>query len=304
MYKKWLISLFAALCLLAGCGQRAVAASLVEVPDTPVPLASMPEASGQKVEKSNKAEIDYSNTKDGYIMVRFTANTSKRLKVQVEGPRTTYTYDLPAGSWTTFPLSDGNGNYKATVLENASGNKYAVLLSASFKVALSSEFAPFLRPNQYVNYASGAKNTLNKAAELTAGVADPLLKVEKIYNYVVGALSYDTEKAASVKSGYLPSLDKVLASGKGICFDYAALAAGMLRSQGVPCKLAVGYAGSEYHAWIHVWSEKSGWVNGVIQFNGSTWKRMDPTFASSSNNSQAMLDYIANGSNYSVKYLY
>ena len=189
------------------------------------------------------------------------------------------------------------------MFENTSGTKYATVLTASFPVALEDEFAPFLRPNQYVNY-QGAENTIAQAAELTQGLSDPLEKVGKVYDYVVETLHYDKEKAASVKSGYLPVLDEVLAEKQGICFDYAALMAGMLRSQGVPCKLVVGYAGSAYHAWISVWTEETGWVDGVIFFDGTTWQRMDPTFASSGNSSESIMEYIGDGSNYTAKYLY
>ena len=263
----------------------------------------MPEASGTATKKNEKAEIDYSNTADGYVMARYTTSTSKRLKVQVVGPATTYTYDLTAGSWTTFPLSDGSGSYKVTVLENTTDSKYAAVVSVSFQVTLSDEFAPFLRPNQYVDYGV-AEKTIKKAAELTKNISDPLEKVEKVCNFVVENLTYDKSKAATVKSGYLPVLDEVLAAKKGICFDYAALMAGMLRSQRVPCKLVVGYAGSTYHAWISVWTEETGWVDGVIFFDGATWQRMDPTFASSGNSSESIMKYIGNGSNYTAKYLY
>ncbi len=236
-------------------------------------------------------------------MVNFTGSTSKRLKAQVSGPSTKYTYDLTAGAWTTFPLSDGNGNYTVTVFENTSGSKYAKVLNASFKASLSDEFAPFIRPNQYVDY-SAAPNTVKQAQSLAGGESDPLKKVEKIYDFVVKSLTYDQKKAETVKSGYLPVLDTVLSSKKGICFDYAALMTGMLRSQGVPCKLVVGYAGQAYHAWISVWTAETGWVDGAIYFNGSTWQRMDPTFASSSNGSESVMKYIGDGSNYTTKYVY
>ena len=278
------------------------AEALVDSPAAVSPLL-LPEASGTAVEANQRAEIDYSNLKDGYVMAQFTGQTSTRLKVQVAGPTTTYTYDLPVQGWATFPLSDGNGDYSVTVFENTSGTKYATVLTASFPVALEDEFAPFLRPNQYVNY-QGAENTIAQAAELTQGLSDPLEKVGKVYDYVVETLHYDKEKAASVKSGYLPVLDEVLAEKQGICFDYAALMAGMLRSQGVPCKLVVGYAGSAYHAWISVWTEETGWVDGVIFFDGTTWQRMDPTFASSGNSSESIMEYIGDGSNYTAKYLY
>ena len=154
-----------------------------------------------------------------------------------------------------------------------------------------------------MDYASAA-NTVKKAGELTASVTEPLDKVEKIYDYVVNTLTYDAKKAASVQSGYLPVLDDVLAAKTGICFDYASLMVGMLRSQGVPCKLVVGYAGTAYHAWINVWTEETGWIDGVIFFNGSEWQRMDPTFASSGKGSEAIMKYIGDGSHYTTKYLY
>ena len=282
----------------------------VALSDSPValPVGLMPVASGTLVKQNSRAVIDYSNTKDGYVMVKFTGTTQTRIKVQVIGPSAAasglkYTYDLPVGAWNTFPLSDGNGQYTVTVLENTSGTKYAQVLSETFQVAMTDEFAPFLRPNQYVNYADAPK-TIAKAAELAGDETDPLKLVEIIYGYVVKNLTYDKKLAASVKSGYLPVLDDVLEKKTGICFDYASLMTGMLRSLGVPCKLVVGHAGNSYHAWINVWSEETGWVTGAIYFDGSAWQRMDPTFASSGHESKAIMKYIGNGKNYNPEHLY
>lgn len=264
----------------------------------------MPVASGTQVTENERATIDYSNITDGYVMVNFTGSTSKRLKVQVTRD-TTYTYDIQPGEWTTFPLSDGNGKYKVTVFENIVDNRYSTVLSTSFNVVLTDEFAPFLRPNQYVNYED-ATNTIRKAEELIRGKKGVLQKVEGVYDFVVNHLSYDDAKAAQLAttSGYLPDLDQVLAGDKGICFDYAALMTGMLRSQGVPCKLVVGWAGAVYHAWVSVYSEETGWIDAAVYFNGTSWQRMDPTFISTGKNSTAMQKYVGNGSNYTAKYLY
>ena len=68
--------------------------------------------------------------------------------------------------------------------------------------------------------------------------------------------------------------------------------------------MVVGYAGKTYHAWINVWTEETGWVDGVIFFDGTTWQRMDPTFASSNQGSEAILSYIGDGTNYTAKYVY
>lgn len=278
------------------------AVALAEGPAA-LPELLLPEASGTLTKSTDRAVIDYSNTADGYVMVCFTGRTDKRLKVRVAGPTTLYTYDLPGGEWTTFPLTDGNGDYKVTVYENTTGSKYSTVLSVRFEAALADEFAPFLRPNQYVNY-SAAPETVSRAAELTADIVDPLEEVEAVYHFVTGHLTYDREKAAGVRSGYLPVLDEVLAAGRGICFDYAALMAGMLRSLGIPCKLVVGYAGDAYHAWISVWTEEAGWLDGVIYFDGAVWQRLDPTFASSGGGSAAALAYIGSGIDYVSKYFY
>ena len=171
------------------------------------------------------------------------------------------------------------------------------MLTTTINVTLDDEFAPFLRPNQYVNYEN-ATQTMDKAAMLVAGITDPLDKVEVIFNFVVNNLTYDYEKAATVQSGYLPALDQVLEAKKGICFDYAALMAAMLRSQGIPCKLVVGFAGDVYHAWISVWSPDQGWVEGAIYFDGANWQLMDPTFASTTGNPAIT------GVTYTYKYIY
>lgn len=260
-------------------------------------------ASGEKVAQGGGARIDYSNIKDGYVMARYDSATSLRLKVQVKGPTTTYTYNLTPEKWTAFPLSDQNGEYRVTVCQNVGGTKYAVVLSAGFNAQMTDEFAPFLRSNQYVDILA-APNTAAKAQQLVAGKTDPLKKVEAVYDFVVSTLTYDRELASSVQSGYLPVLDQVLEKKKGICFDYAALMTGMLRSQGVPTKLVVGYAGQAYHAWISVYTEDTGWIDGVIYFDGASWHRMDPTYASSGGGSQDILDFIGDGTNYTAKYFY
>ena len=266
-----------------------------------VPNVSKPVASGVKVKSNEEAIIDYSNTGDGYVMVQYTLATDLKLKVQVKGPVTTYTYNLTPQQWAAFPLSDEDGDYQIVVYKNVEGTKYASVLSLSISVSLQDEFAPFIRSNQYVNF-DAAPATVSTAASLAGGVSDPLQKVAAIYNFVVYNMHYDTELAATVTSGYLPDLDSVLAKMSGICFDYAALMTGMLRSQGVPTKLVIGYAGDVYHAWINVYSASTGWVEGVIYFDGVNWQRMDPTFASSGGS--GVMDYIGDGTNYSAKYFY
>ncbi len=276
---------------------------IIEATEAAIPDILEPEDSGELVMQNERAIIDYSNTSDGYAMVRFIGETQRRLKVQIKGTRTTYTYNLPWGEWAVFPLSDGNGNYQIKVFENVSGSSYSLVAAAEQDVVLADEFAPFLRPNQFVDYSVSSK-AVELAWELTRDIDNPLGKVEAVYNYVVKEISYDTHKASTVRSGYIPVLDSVLEEKKGICFDYAALMTGMLRSQGIPCKMVFGYTGGAYHAWISVWTENTGWVDGVIFFDGIAWQRLDPTFASSAGQSEKIMQYIGNGTNYQEKYFY
>jgi hypothetical protein len=264
-----------------------------------------PKASGTVVKGNSDVSIDASNTGDGYVMVKFLRSTTKRLKLLVTVPDgTTYTYNLPAsGSYQTFPLSGGDGTYKLGVYENISGTSYSTVYTVSLSVKLTDQFSPFLLPNQYVNYTSSSQ-VVKKAAELTAGCKTDIDSIKAVYQYVVKNFTYDKELAATVKSGYLPNIDSVLAKKKGICFDYAAVMAAMLRSQGIPTKLVVGYTGKTYHAWINTYTKESGWVEGSIYFDGTTWKLMDPTFASTGKSSSTIMKYINNSDNYTAKYLY
>ena len=260
-------------------------------------------APGTAGEYCENAAIDYSNASDGYVMACFTAPVTNKIKVQLVGPQNdTYTYTLTPQVWAAFPLSEGSGEYTLSIFYEVAGGRYAMILSAVFDAQLKDEFAPFLRPNQYVNYAY-APNTVLTAEAIVTGIDDTLEKVKAVYDFVIGHLTYDNELAATVESGYVPDLDADLASGKGICFDYASMMAGMLRSVGVPSKLVLGYAGTVYHAWLSVFVEGTGWVDNVVYFDGVDWQRMDPTFADAEDK-KAAARYIGDGTNYISKFFY
>lgn len=262
-------------------------------------------AAGITVYSNEKAAIDASNAKDGYIMVAYTGGQSGRVKVRLTGPSgTDYNYDLNnKGTYEAFGLSDGAGKYTVKVFEQTSGNRYATAYSTTVDIVLVNEFAPYLRPNKYVSFTADSQ-AVKKAAELVKGKKSDLEKITAIYDYTVGHITYDTEKANSVASGYIPNVDNVMSTKKGICFDYAALMAAMLRSQGIPTKLVVGYTGDVYHAWITTYIPETGWVEGIIFFDGTTWKLMDPTFAASAKSNSKIMEYIGDGSNYQEKYNY
>ena len=266
-------------------------------------------ADGKLTSSTSKATIDYSNTSDGYVMAKYTGSVSK-VKVLIYYPDgTQYSYDLNAkGNYEAFPLTGGNGSYTVGVYENVSGTSYAEAASCVIKVSLSSSIAPYLRPSQYVYFSKG-DSVVTFASQLCAGTTTTLQKIERIYGWVVENVTYDNALANDVKNkkvtSYLASPTKIINQKKGICYDYAVGIAAMLRSQGIPTQVVFGNVKDVgYHAWINVYTSETGWVYGAIYFDGKNWRRMDPTFASSSKSSNAIMKFIDTSSNYSAQKLY
>lgn len=308
----------------ASCGTRAPVAQsraascetgtpvLVNFEEDPVPLAEVPqlskvlvpEASGAVTYTTGNVTLDASNAAKGYIMVKYSGSNSK-IKIRVvKKDGTTYTYNINArNGYEVFPLTEGSGSYTVSVYENVSGTQYAQAFGQVIDVQLENDFLPFLYPNQYVNFSEGSA-AVKKAAELSANAADDKAVVAAIYSYVINNITYDQQLAATVQSGYIPNVDSVLANKKGICYDYSALMTAMLRSRNIPTKMVWGYAGEAYHAWINVYLDEVGWVDNAIYFDGKDWKLMDPTFASSGKNSEAIKKYIGDGAHYQQKYTY
>lgn len=263
------------------------------------PVAYIGSADGTETYGNESVTIDTSHKDEGYIMVSYTGSCEK-VKFQLTDPNdVTYTYNLHDG-YETFPLTAGNGSYKMGVFENIEGTTYSTLFTQSIEVTITDELKPFLYANQYVDFGADSA-TADVGAELAYTANTDLEVVENVYNYIISNFSYDYDKAKTVPKGYLPVVDDILESRTGICFDYAAVMATMLRTQNIPTRLEVGYMLEEYHAWISIYIEEHGWINGIIEFDGTEWKLMDPTFASSS---RKPLDFIMETDKYLTKYVY
>lgn len=241
----------------------------------------VPAAPGRQAVVSGDATLDYSNVSSGYVMLKYSGSNPK-VRFRITTPTgAAYTYSVSGyGNYMTYPLSGGDGNYAFAVYESVSAqdNLYSVTLSKNVQVVLTDSFSPFLYPNYYVNF-SDSSACVSKASEIAKDCAKDLDVVSAVYHYETEHITYDDNKAKTVKTGYAPCPDNTLASGKGICFDYASLMAAMLRSQGIPTKLEVGYVGDLYHAWISCHISDVGWVDGIIWFDGTSWAMMDPTMA-------------------------
>lgn len=251
-------------------------------------------------EEGSGARIDTSALSEGYVAA--SASSSERLKFQVVKGDVTYNYNLSSdGAPSVFPLQSGDGDYLFRVMENVGGTSYAEMFSTTAGVSLSDEFQPFLRPSDYVSYDEGSA-CVAKARELAAQAEDQVGVVSQVFDFVCATVRYDWEKAETVAKGYLPDPDETLRTGQGICFDYASLAAAMLRSQGIPTKVIFGYVSPNdvYHAWNMFYTQETGWVTVDYRVDQNSWNRLDLTFSANG----ADGTFIGDGGNYADVYLY
>jgi transglutaminase-like putative cysteine protease len=219
-------------------------------------IASIPAVASAST-GANKAVLDTSGLDKGTIGIRLANKTTVDMKAKISKGSSSYTYTLKAstdGQTVWLPLQMGNGQYEIAVLEHVTGNKYRVNLAEKVNVTVTKTSDVFLNSTQGIAWQDADK-ALAKAKELTAGAATDEQKAKAIYEYIIRNVSYDKELARKVTSDYVPDIDGTLASGKAICYGYATLYAAMLRSAGIPAKLAMGTTNlvDEYHAWNEVY---------------------------------------------------
>lgn len=287
-----------------GCGSSVKASADPGTRRTTVTDILLPQEGTASVAANDAGtcKVDTSNTSQGYFFVTYTG-TADKVQIQVTNPDgTVYPYPLTLNQPEDFPLTGGSGSYQLNVFEHVSGDNYAVCMSTSFEASLADEFRPYLTASQYIYYTAESES-VQKGISISNESSDDLDYIQRVYDYVTGNVTYDDAFAANPPTNYIPDPDRTLDTQKGICFDYASLMCAMLRSQGIPTKLQVGYAGTVYHAWISVWLQETGWVDGLIRFDGTKWTLMDPTLASYTSK-QDVADYTSNLDNYYVEYNY
>ncbi len=300
IYQALLTLLLVLFCV--GCGTGTKTAS--NDPYLDVAQVLKPVAEGTEVLTEGAFTMDISDTSKGYTVASYNGEMEK-VNIQLTGPDgIVYKYFVTEEDGeTVLPLTGGDGMYALEVYENIADDQYSALLNDSFEVSLESEFLPFLYPNQYVNFNENS-NAVKLADELAADAADDLDVVTKEFNYVTEHITYDYDKAENVEYGYLPDVDETLATGTGICFDYAALMCAMLRCRGIPAKLDIGYTNDGmYHAWISTYLKDKGWVDNIIEFNGDSWQLMDPTMTAASTTEAEKKQVSKDSQEYMVQYV-
>lgn len=252
--------------------------------------------------------LDMTNVARGYVGVQATSPVSGRFMVNCLTTGEKYVYSMDtAGAPQFYPLAYGNGTYEFTVFVNASpdpanpSDQYFYPVVQTREVALESEFVPFLVNSVVVNYAPDSQ-AVQLSYEIAEHASSNLEVIQQVYAWIADNISYDTEKVSAVQgTNYVPNLDQILADKKGICYDYASLAAAMLRANAIPCKMIfgnvdTGQGDQVYHAWNLVWLDEAGWVAVELPNAEAGWDRIDLTFAASG--SADIAQFIGNAENY------
>lgn len=207
--------------------------------------------------------FDNSKTEQGSVGARYVPASQRRIKTRIQNSIDKYDYDLfGRENFEYFPLQLGEGSYKVTIFENVISNRYRQVRAQNIKVTIKNLLDVFKASVQTVNWNSDME-VIKKAGELTQNLKTDKEKVVAIYNYVIDTYGYDYDKIKSIDTTYVPNIETIYQAKKGICYDYSAVFAAMLRSQSIPTKLIKGYSDlvNGYHAWNEVYlADEDRWI--------------------------------------------
>ncbi len=153
-------------------------------------------------------------------------------------------------------------------------------------------FYPHLIQDRYLEIPADLKPKFQTLAEkVTAGQKNPYDKAVAITNYLRQNLQYSLNIPAAPE-GRDPVEWVLFSYKKGFCNYYASAEVLMLRSIGIPARMAVGFAQGEYesgsytvrrrdaHAWPEVFFPDIGWVEFEPTVSQQPLVRSDPSLPS------------------------
>lgn len=109
-----------------------------------------------------------------------------------------------------------------------------------------------------------------KASQAVAGTDKVIDKVRNLYKLTVDTLTYNNEK---IQYNIRQGSDKALSNPENaVCLEYSDLLIALLRSQGIPARMPVGYAyagnlkqskavSDSLHSWVEAYVPGIGWMN-------------------------------------------
>ena len=192
--------------------------------------------------------IDLSHLSEGYFLAK-QENGADDFRLRVVKGDSVYTYDLKGeGEFEAFPLQLGDGTYDFQVYKNVVGTRYSKEAEARLDVELDSEYAPFLCSSEYVYYTDDSP-AVKASLQLCEGAQSDEQKLRILRTFIRENFTYDHERARTIRESYRGDADMCFETRTGLCQDFAVMLASMLRVQGIPTKMVIGYTGDTCHAW-------------------------------------------------------
>lgn len=126
--------------------------------------------------------------------------------------------------------------------------------------------AAYTKPTHYWQTDGAVAQAAHSIVRDDAKVSD---NVRAVYRYVIDRLTYNNQKIAfNVRQGAAKAFAN---PNNAVCLEYADLMVAMLRSQGIPARMVVGYAyagsikaspavADSLHAWVEAYVPKVGWI--------------------------------------------
>ena len=227
----------------------------------------------------------------GLVQIQYTGDLSKPVKVLVDANGDKDVYSVRDNEPGYVPLQLGKGKYTISVLQQIEGTKYKPLKSESIEVGNVDADKMFTSPSLLVNF-NGKMKAIQGYLSMVDGKNTPD-KIMAVYKDIVTKYNYDFDKVKNLPTDYVPVIDDMYTSRKGICFDYAVLFASVLRYNGIPTKLIMGYAPEidEYHAWNEV-------------FMDGKWITVDTTYDSQYDKAKMKYTFEKDGSKRKVVKVY
>ncbi len=115
------------------------------------------------------------------------------------------------------------------------------------------------------------------AKQITEGTTSPLAQAQAVYDWEGQHIGYNGALLANGGYGW-STTEETLASGVGICVDYANVADALMRALGVPTQMVVGYASNGSPVQVnnpndgHAWNRS--WIGGQWIYWDPTWSRL------------------------------
>ncbi|WP_393966428.1 transglutaminase family protein [Exiguobacterium sp. S22-S28] len=200
---------------------------------------------------SSQIEVE---TTTGKVEVFVPKKETGHLKLEIKSKLQVRHYDLMKGS-NHFNLLFGDGNYTLSTFQSADGKRYKRITSEVFSVQLKKETFPYLHDIQNIIINDQVSRLATSLSRPSYSISQQTLATSR---HVRQLLKYDAKKLVTLPARYLPNNSDTLRTKRGICYDFASLTAGLLRSQGIPTRLAMGTAKGikGYHAWNEVYIDR------------------------------------------------